>query len=389
MLKFFCFCQDPVKVRFKVAFQEFVSGNNLFTADVYSLLKTSENLIISPFAIQLVVAFAASGARSKTAQEMATALHLPYHPRDTETAWKTLLPTLTQPDHFHLNLVTKMYLQRNLNLKKDFRTTGKKVFQADIEFVNFASAAEAVKSINEGVRKQTGEKINTWVDDENLLTRDMKMVLLSAAFFKSGWLKPFQFRGSQDFYKSATDVIKVEMMETIGQFNYFESDSMGAKLIELRFVEESLAMIIVLPDKTKVSSDISLIEAHLYEVYLANSFAPELVKVTLPKFKIESLIDFKPILQYLGMAKAFNGDAELEGIFHNKGEAFIDLILQKCVINVNEMGLEMDSSDNNKSSVNSIPPNVKKFFTADRPFMFFIKSKDLVILTGKVVTPVT
>ncbi|XP_008196885.3 alaserpin [Tribolium castaneum] len=320
---------------------------------------------------------------------MATALHLPYHPRDTETAWKTLLPTLIKPDHYHLNLLTKMYLHKNLNVKKEFRTNGKRIFQADTELVNFANPADVAKSINEGVRKQTGEKIQSLVDG-NVLTRDTKVVLLSTAFFKSGWLKPFQFIESQDFYKTAVEVIKVEMMEITGQFNYFESDSIGAKLVELRFDDESLAMIVVLPDK--VSSDIALIEAHLYEVYLANSFTPQMVKVSLPKFKIESLIDFKPILQYLGMAKAFTSEAELDGIFQSKTEAFFDLVMQKCVINVDQRGLDMEPIRdlNEKTSINSISvPTAQKFFTADRPFMFFIRSKDLVIMTGKVVAPVT
>lgn len=42
------------------------------------------------------------------------------------------------------------------------------------------------------------------------------------------------------------------------------------------------------------------------------------------------------------MQKAFEIEAEFDGIFSSKSaEAFIDLVLQKCVIEVSENGLEI------------------------------------------------
>lgn len=267
----------------------------LFKSPNLQFVKSCNNLVVSPFAAELLLGFASTGARNKTSQEIAIALHSPYNSRDAEAACKTILPHLTKNENCKLNLGTKIYVNKSLSIKKDFRNGGKK-FLAEIENINFVNPGDVVKIINDWIRKITNDKIQDLIE-LTVLSPDIKMVLISGAFFQGKWLQPFHYTECQNFFKSKNEVVKVEMMENTGSYNYYESQTIGAKFLELRFIDESIAMVIVLPNDREGLDEI---ENHSHEIFLHNnSFTLEQIKISLPKFKIESLIDFKPILQYV------------------------------------------------------------------------------------------
>uniref|UniRef100_A0A2C9M2F3 Serpin domain-containing protein n=1 Tax=Biomphalaria glabrata TaxID=6526 RepID=A0A2C9M2F3_BIOGL len=99
----------------------------------------------------------------------------------------------------------------------------------------------------------------------------------------------------------------------------------------------------------------------------------------LPKFKIESdVMDLIPALKNLGLKKAFDASqADFKDIANtDKQRLYIDKVVQKAVINVNEFGCEAAAETFVGIMVGSqmFPPPILEV-KVDRPFLYIIRSK--------------
>ncbi|KAL3095520.1 hypothetical protein niasHS_004126 [Heterodera schachtii] len=157
------------------------------------------------------------------------------------------------------------------------------------------------------------------------------------------------------------------------------------KLLGMAFEGGNAHLFIVLPNSndglTKVLGELT--EAKLVGMVKKLTHRTR-VKVYLPKFKIESTHKLEELLPSLGLKSAFNSDsADFLGI--NKSiPLYIDKVLQKAMISVDEKGCEAGAativSMPTGFAYNPPPPPV---FCADHPFSFFlIKSKKEVLFNG-------
>ena len=92
------------------------------------------------------------------------------------------------------------------------------------------------------------------------------------------------------------------------------------------------------------------------------------VKLQLPKFKMEyGLKELNKALISLGMEEMFSDKANLSGIAE---EIFINRVLHKAVVDVNEKGTEAAAVT--VGEVVTVSYTEPEEFIADRPFMFVI-----------------
>ncbi|XP_063917628.1 leukocyte elastase inhibitor A-like [Zophobas morio] len=106
----------------------------------------------------------------------------------------------------------------------------------------------------------------------------------------------------------------------------------------------------------------------------------------MPIFKVESKIDFKKILQQLGVKKAFDLEqADFSGIAGNKGELAVDGVVQKTYIKVNRDGVEAAAATRILFNISLSQPT--KVFNVDHPFIFYIEVNGVIIFAGKVIDP--
>jgi serpin B len=131
------------------------------------------------------------------------------------------------------------------------------------------------------------------------------------------------------------------------------------------------------------------------ESQIENVFAPmhtlktEYLNVILPKFKIETSINFKNILKNLGVQKIFDAkEADLSGVAGEKGDLIVSEVAQKTFIDVSEEGVEAAAAT---FVIIPVAPSAKletsKNFIADHPFIFYIKVKGTIIFAGRVTDP--
>jgi hypothetical protein len=124
---------------------------------------------------------------------------------------------------------------------------------------------------------------------------------------------------------------------------------------------------------------------------IRKSISSHKVVLSLPKFKIDyGVKQLKDSLRALGMKKPFNdSEADFSGISQDKN-IYIDTVLHKAVVDVNEKGTEAAAS----TVVGMVSPAIAspdpiKYFTADHPFLCAIVEDDYgtILFMGKVNSP--
>ncbi|CAH0553256.1 unnamed protein product [Brassicogethes aeneus] len=371
----------------KEALDEFVLGNRKFTADVYKevLKLSSGNFLVSPLSAETVLALALEGSNGETSEELIRGLKFPSTKEKTSSAIKSLLPQLNLATNGELELqsTNKMYVNKNYPLKDNYKLLAKSTYMSEVENINFAEGAKAASAINKWVDEKTNHKINKIVE-ETSLTNDVKVVLINTLYFLGKWLNPFDTIDTlpKKFFLSTNDSVVVETMHTSEYFNYYENKDLQATFLEMPYAGGDATMTIVLPDKNIQLADV---EQKLEEVLKPQPYKPERVAVAIPKFSVESQVKFVPILKNMGIKKAFTGgEADFSGIGGKKGDLYISDIIQKTFINVTETGTEAASATAGLVliRIGSVPPN--KFFDANHPFLFYLRSNDVILFIGKV-----
>nr|BAI59109.1 serpin1 [Tenebrio molitor] len=373
------------------AVQEFTKANNLFTPAVYKQIAQTEkdNFLVSPLSAETVLALLQSGCKDETAQELRTALHLPDDKETVESAIKSLLPKLKGSDLYTLHTANKMYVKKDFSIKDGFKKAAAQVYYADTDTIDFTQSVQAAKTMNSWVEKHTNDKIHDLIDS-NSLDQYTRAVLINALYFKANWSSPFRLASTRNinFYKTATDIVQVDALQHFRKyFKYYECPHLKAEFLELPFKGNEASMMIVLP---KERDGLAALESQIENVFAPiHTLKTEYLNVILPKFRIETLINFKNILKNLGVQKIFNEtEADLSGISGEKGDLIVSQVAQKTFIDVSEEGVEAAAATFVVVGVPTSALNVSpKNFNADHPFIFYIKVKDTIIFAGRVTDP--
>ncbi|NXH39440.1 SPB9 protein, partial [Dicaeum eximium] len=169
-----------------------------------------------------------------------------------------------------------------------------------------------------------------------------------------------------------------QMMFKEAYFNMTYIGDFQTKILELPYVGNELSMMILLPDAIQDgSTGLERLERELTYEKLMDWITPEMMKSTevmvgLPTFKLEENYDLKPVLSSMGMPDAFeSGKADLSGISSGE-ELVLSEVVHKSFVEVNEEGTEAAAATAAvmmKICCLRIVPE----FTADHPFLFFIR----------------
>ena len=252
---------------------------------------------MSPFSAETILALTHAGAKGQTAQELQNAIHLPEDNKKTEDGVKSLLPALKGHDAYTLQTANKMYIRNNFEIKPEFRKVATEAFFADSETIDFKKNVKAAETMNKWVEKQTENKIQNLISPD-VVNNKTRLILINALYLKANWSSPFYLSYTRkiDFYKSASDVVKVDAMTNIyGQtFLFFECHHLNAKFLELPFKSGEASMTFILPND---KDGLSKLENDLKRALVPHNLTHEMVEVQIPKFKIESKIDLKEILR--------------------------------------------------------------------------------------------
>jgi serpin B len=155
-------------------------------------------------------------------------------------------------------------------------------------------------------------------------------------------------------------------------------------MVEVLYEGGKYAMYIVLPPAgMSLDAVLPYIGENQYKTAMS-LLGPVEVSLSMPKFKNETSVVLNKTLERMGVKTAFTSAADFSGISLS-GPLRVDMVKQKCYIDVSEKGTEAAAVTSAQVRMTSVRP--VKTMNIDRPFIFVIAdidSKDI-LFAGKIV----
>ena len=330
-----------------------------------------QNLIVSPYSAGVALSMLAEGAEGQTRAEFDDALNgCMFRAED-----------LGGNDAVVVKSANSVWVGDNFSVKNKYVSLLEKEYDAFVTTQNFLDPA-TVQAINNWCSENTEGKINEVID--RLGSNDM-MVLINALYFNAPWQKAFDKEATADrmFYGVVEDK-KVPMMAQRGKFRYAQYQD--CQMIEIPYEGERYAMYVVLPPANwDANAIIPYIGESAFDAAMGMLSSREVI-LTMPKFKLETSLVLNKALQKMGIETAFSGAADFKGIAAT-GNLALDMVKQKCYIDVSEQGTEAAAVTVAQVRLTSAGINPVARMTVDRPFLFFIRDTQdgNILFAGKIV----
>lgn len=374
------------------------AGNTLFASDLYRQLASDpqykdKNLFFSPYSLSSALAITYEGARGTTADEMRSVLHLPADDALRREGFSEINTGLNhEKENYILSTANALWVEETYPLLPGYVDVIEHWYSAGATNLDFIdSPEESRKRINNWVEDQTENRIRDLLPSGSVdpLTR---LVITNAVYFKGAWVKAFDPNKTKEgmFRVGSNDTVFVPMMHRVDEnatYGYNETDTL--QVLEMPYSHgnsSELAMIVLLPRE----DNLAVAEEALEKITdLRKSLVEQRVKVSLPKFKLETTYYLPETLTEMGMPTAFTDAADFSGIAGTK-DLFISEVVHKGFIDVNEEGTESAAATGVVVGLTSARPDATPVFRADHPFVFLIvdKETDIVLFVGRVVDPI-
>ena len=258
--------------------------------------------------------------------------------------------------------------------------------------------AEVIEQVNLWAANATKGLIKEALSPE-LLKNDTMLILTNALYFKGVWSERYKFdvtlTKDRSFYLLNGQTISTPFMtKRVPRYHYGNFN--GCKVLKIPYEDYSdrthFSMYFFLPEEKdgikslieKLNDDNVLFERHFdlkYEVLDA---------LWIPKFKFSCQINASDTMKELGLTRPFMAVKELTGIVDSPESEimYVDKILQKACIEVNEEGTEAAAVTVCLiGGGGCCPPSPT--FIADHPFMFVIREdiSGALLFVGAVLDP--
>ncbi|KAM6445218.1 serpin B6-like [Rhynochetos jubatus] len=358
------------------------AANTTFALDFLRKLcenKSRQNIFFSPLSISSALSMILLGSKGNTETQIAKVLSL-NKAKDAHNGYQSLLSDINDPSsRYTLRTANRLYGEKTFEFLSSFIDLSQKFYQAGLEQVDFVHAWEdARKQINGWVEERTEGKIQNLLA-EGIVDSLTRLVLVNAIYFKGNWEKQFEKEGTTEmpFHINKNETKPVQMMFKKDKFNMTYIGDFQTKILEIPYVGNELSMIILLPDAIQDgSTGLERLERELTYEKLIDWINPEMmdcteVMLSLPRFKLEEDYDLNTLLSSMGMPDAFDlQKADFSGM-SSGNELMLSKVIHKAFVEVNEEGTEAAAATAGVMVLRCAMIVPK--FTADHPFLFFIR----------------
>jgi serpin B len=369
-----------------------VADNNAFAFELYQASRDqNENIILSPYSVSTALAMTYAGARGETESQMADALHFTLPQEELHTALGDLSTQLNSGEgeeegDLQLHIANALWAQEGYPFRQDYTDLVQSSYDAGLQSLNFEADPEASRqTINDWVSEATEDRINDLLTP-GTITAGTRLVLTNAIYFKAQWASQFEEYATQDgpFTLADGSDVTVPMMHQTENFGYLQGD--GFQAVELPYVDNTAAMLVLLPDEGQFDTFESALTAEQFDS-IRSSLESKQVALQLPRFSYEASFELVPPLQSLGMTDAFTGAADFSGM--SEEDLFISAILHKAFVLVDENGTEAAAATAVVMEVTAAPADMPIEMTVDRPFLYVIydQTSGAILFMGRVLNP--
>lgn len=340
-----------------------------FFKNAVASVSSAENVVVSPYSSGVALSMLEAGAEGQTKVELDNALNGSYFKAEDLGDGKDVT----------VQSSSSVWISDDFSVRNRYVSLLEKDFDAFVTTQNFADPATA-QAINNWCSEHTSGKIDQIIDR---IGPDMVMVLVNALYFNAPWAAAFDETAVNEavFHGRSGDT-SVSMMARRATFNYAEYQ--GAKMIEIPYAGGSYAMYVILPPAgMSPESILPYISESLYRSAMS-MLQPKEVALNMPQFRMETSLVLNKTLERMGVTTAFSSAADFKGI-SVMGPLRLDVIKQKCYIDVNTKGTEAAAVTGAQIRMTSVRPVVS--MNVDRPFLFVIADVEnkMPLFAGKIV----
>ena len=340
-----------------------------FFRNVNALAEPDENIVVSPYSAGVVLSMLEAGAEGETKVELDNALNGAYFGnKELESGSNAVVES-----------TNSVWISDNFSVRNRYVSLLENDFGAFITTQNFSDPA-TVQAINNWCSEHTSGKITEIIDR---IGPDMVMILINALYFNAPWASAFDTGLTrEDTFHGRDGDTSVKMMYRKAMYDYAEYQ--GAKMIAIPYQGGRYSMYVVLPPSgMSPDSVLPYIGENQYEAAMS-LLQPKEVALSMPAFRMETSLILNETLKRMGVRTAFSSAADFKGI-SAMGPLSLDLVKQKCYIDVSEKGTEAAAVTSAQIRMTSARPVLS--MTVDRPFLFIIadvENKDI-LFAGKIV----
>lgn len=363
---------------------ELISGNTAFGFKLFKELihqDRESNVFISPLSVSTALAMTYNGAAGRTQKAMAETLELQGMSLARLNKANTMLAdSLIDPESgVELNLANSLWADKNVRFKTGFLDNTQEFYEAEIRNLDL-SQPRSIEVINDWINTKTEGKINKVVDFSDL---DAILFLINAVYFKGAWTVGFsqEYTQEREFALIDGSTKKVPMMMSQSdRYSHFRGD--GFQAVELPYGNERVSLALFLPDRdSSLQEFLNKLNRENWESWMAG-FRKDLVGVVLPRLRLEYEIELSAVLKALGMGIAFAGGADFSNMC--SGDAYIDEVIHKTFVDVNEEGTEASAV-----TVVKMKRGGQTVLVFDRPFFCAIKDNvtGAILFMGFIIQP--
>ncbi len=356
-----------------------LASGNFGLALFSQIFNVSNNTVISPLSIWLVLAMLYEGARGNTAEEMRNVMYLPENRTILEENIHWFLEKFeNHTENYTLSVANAFWAQEGSDINKGYVQILQDYYNAYFQYLNFRNAEKARSIINSWAENYTNGKIKNLLP-QGSITPETMAVLTNAIYFRAAWAYMFDSSlTKKGIFYTPEGKVSAWMMHMEGDFNYWENKD--AQVLELPYKKSNLSMVIFLPKKRNVN--ITLDELMKWRMNLGIAY----VNLSLPKFKFTSEYNLKDALSNMGIKQVFTHDANLTGISPEK-PLWADEVYHKGYISVDEKGTVASGITGTPLVAGDIP---SVNFNANHPFFFTIQDRETgaIFFMGWVANPI-
>ncbi|KPJ04085.1 Antichymotrypsin-1 [Papilio xuthus] len=349
--------------------------------DVYEA-SDDKNVVTSPLGVFVLLSLFSTVTNGTTRQEIENVLGFHDYSQLTDS-FEYLSESYSSMDPNLLTFANKVCISDTYQLEKEFVNLATRQYHSEVTSIDLQNPEAAADVVNQWAYSKSGGNIKDPVSAETF-TPGIVALLINIIYFQGKWKYPFNVDETteQTFHISATETVMKPTMQLSQKLFHGYNRFLQAKMIHLPYNETDFSMIIVVPDEIHGvprlldlfrNEGILRFTSKLYMSY-------KKVHLEMPKFEVTTRLNVKDILVKEGVHGIFS--KYTSGVVKGEGVKVSDAFQQAC-IKVDEAGTEAAAFTEFGIQLRCYMPEEEPvLFKVDRPFVYAILHKDIVLFTG-------
>jgi serine protease inhibitor len=170
---------------------------------------------------------------------------------------------------------------------------------ADVNNLDFGDARGSAKTINDWVSQTTNGRIKDLITEESV--SNSVILLINALYFEGTWRYSFSKLVQRDFQTTPGRKVARQFMEQTGNFYFFNSRHLNAKILRLPYNGRRFSLFIVLPNEVNgLDGVIDKLDSNALKNEVWHMDELE-VHAVIPKFKFDTSLSLNDITKSVSL----------------------------------------------------------------------------------------